>query len=175
LAGFFNQAIRIVYGSNNTVYGNHMANNQIAIDLDGDAANNWFYGNTFKADSLKIAVYAKHDNFWDNGTIGNYWEDYNGTDSNGDGIGDSPYVITGVKWDNDVGGNVSFAADQDNYPLMAPLEIEYDDPGIPQAEPFPTTLLIVSAFAVVAVVVGLGLLVYLKKRKHQIIGEKPVD
>ena len=26
---------------------------------------------------------------WDNGTIGNYWGDYNGTDNNNDGIGDT--------------------------------------------------------------------------------------
>jgi parallel beta-helix repeat protein len=45
-------------------------------------------------------------NYWDNGfpSGGNYWSDYNGTDSNHDGIGGTPYVI-------DV-NNV------DHYPLM---------------------------------------------------------
>lgn len=37
----------------------------------------------------------------------NYWDDYSGSDSNGDGIGDTPY--TGI---ND---------SQDNYPLMGPI------------------------------------------------------
>ena len=151
-------SIRLLIGSNNTLFDNYIT----SIELSEFAVNNTFYGNTFAA-GLEVRFNDAETTSWDNETIGNYWEDYTGTDSNGDGIGDSPYVITGVKWDNDVGGDVSFAADQDNYPLMAPLEIEYDDPGIPQAEPFPTTLLIGSA-AVVAVVC-LVLLVYLKKRR----------
>jgi len=45
-------------------------------------------------------------NRWDNGLVGNYWSDYEGADVNGDGIGDTPYVIN--------------AANQDRYPLMTP-------------------------------------------------------
>jgi Periplasmic copper-binding protein (NosD) len=161
LTGFINEAIRMVFGSNNTVYANYMANNQIAIELD-EAVNNTFYGNTFKADSLKIAVYTKNDNFWDNGTMGNYWDNYNGTDINGDGIGDSPYTIIGYKWDIEAEGFVGFSYVQDNYPLMASLQIEYDNAKIPQTEPFPTTLLFGSVI-VIAVLAGLGLLVYFKK------------
>jgi nitrous oxidase accessory protein NosD len=41
---------------------------------------------------------------WDNGKEGNYWSDYNGTDADGDGIGDTPYVID--------------VLNQDRYPLM---------------------------------------------------------
>ena len=45
---------------------------------------------------------------WDYGypSGGNYWSDYSGIDSNGDGIGDAPYVVD--------------AYNLDNYPLMSP-------------------------------------------------------
>jgi nitrous oxidase accessory protein NosD len=40
---------------------------------------------------------------------GNYWADYNGTDANHDGVGDTPYVID--------------ATNSDNYPLLTPVNI----------------------------------------------------
>jgi len=43
-------------------------------------------------------------NLWDNGHKGNYWSDYNGTDANHDGTGDTPYIID--------------TNNTDNYPLM---------------------------------------------------------
>jgi hypothetical protein len=39
----------------------------------------------------------------------NYWSDYNGIDADGDEIGDTPYVINNEN--------------QDNHPLMEPIEI----------------------------------------------------
>ena len=48
----------------------------------------------------------------------NYWSDYKGTDSNLDGIGDTPYIINE---DN-----------QDDYPLMEPLKLEFFFPGYPK-------------------------------------------
>jgi len=55
-----------------------------------------------------------YDNITGNGSGGNYWSEYNGTDLTGpggtpDGIGDTPYDLA-----PSVAGNV------DQYPLMAP-------------------------------------------------------
>jgi hypothetical protein len=75
----------------------------------------------------------------------NYWSDYNGTDSNGDGMGDTPYVI---------GKN-----NKDRYPLMNP----WFPPPTPEpqpSEPFPTWIVV--AIVIVAVV-GAALLVYFRK------------
>jgi hypothetical protein len=93
---------------------------------------------------------------FDDGKEGNYWSDYVGTDSDGNGKGDTPYLIDSDR--------------KDNYPLMAPFDIfsvSTSDafPGIPpddSSEIFPATIILTSV--IVAAVVGIGGLVYFKKR-----------
>jgi parallel beta-helix repeat protein len=81
-----------------------------------NSSNNFIYHNNFITNLQQ--AYDNGINFWDDGypSGGNYWSDYNGTDnfwgenqdvSGSDGIGDTPYDITGN-------------ADQDHYPLMSP-------------------------------------------------------
>ncbi len=61
----------------------------------GDSTNNnLVYTNEF-AKNGKNAVDDGINNYWDDGTLGNYWDDYNGKDENDDGIGDTPYPISG--------------------------------------------------------------------------------
>src|SRR5450759_1947936 len=74
---------------------------------------------------VQASFYGSYSNNWDNGTIGNYWSDYRGTDSNHDGIGDTPYVID--------------SNNKDNYPFMSPSLIPFTpQPTFPVLSPFPT-------------------------------------
>jgi hypothetical protein len=97
----------IVDSNNNTIIRNNFAN---TVDV-GNGFSNTFFENNFARNKDTLSGKA---NFWDNGSIGNYWSEYNGTDANGDGIGDTQHVIN------------SFA--QDRFPLMNPWdpEIPYD-------------------------------------------------
>ena len=151
-------SIRMLIGSNNTFFDNYITE----LELDEFAANNTFYGNTFAA-GLEVRFNDAETTSWDNGTIGNYWEDYNGTDSNGDGVGDSPYVITGVKWDTNVGGIVSVVCGQDNYPLMVPFENLSASAHLSVLTPFVITIVAIISVTIVAII-GVGLFVYFKKR-----------
>ncbi len=102
--------IFIDYSYNNTICYNQIENNEFGIFIE-DANNNTLYHNNLIGNEQNALNYYGN-NSWDNGypSGGNYWDDYNGTDSNRDGIGDIPYEI-------------SDTIDYDRYPLMYPVEI----------------------------------------------------
>lgn len=93
--------IAVFQSQSNKIIGNNLINNYIGISLQF-SGNTVYHNNFINNDHGAIG----DKNTWDNGAEGNYWSDYNGTDMNGDGIGDTPYIINGKN--------------QDNYPLMAP-------------------------------------------------------
>lgn len=160
-----------LYGINNTISDNHIENgatgifcyyssrenvikNNVIIDnLRGihfynNTINNTIYNNCFVAnDYYENARDAGSNNNWDNGSSGNYWDDYSGADNDNNGIGDNSYDIAGS------------AGSSDNFPLM-----ECPFP-LPQPESFnwlPIIIIIVLSSAVV----GIGLAIYfLKFRK----------
>jgi len=98
------------FSDNNMLSGNTASNNDYGIWLDS-SSNNILYHNNLVDNTNYNAYDSNVNNQWDSGFEGNYWSDYTGTDSNGDGIGDTPYYISG-----DTGV-------QDRYPLMQPYNI----------------------------------------------------
>jgi nitrous oxidase accessory protein len=157
-------AIRFQYSNDNTILQNNITNSGCGTSIYGSnrniISNNNYVNNTFQFSANEDYYLTWGGNRSVNTINENYWSDCNGTDSNGDGIGDSPYVID--------------AYNMDNRPLMKPVaipEFSDEDGGIPEfpdgtgePEPFPTLLIVAAIIAVVAVVTA-GLLVYFKKRK----------
>ena len=80
------------FSSNNTLLNNSVSNNQYGSGIClYHSDNNTIYHNNL-IDNTQNAR-DTGTNQWDAGSGGNYYSDYNGTDNNGDGIGDTPYPI----------------------------------------------------------------------------------
>lgn len=95
--------ILIELSDNISIDGNNVADNFFGIWI-GKSSINTVCHNNFINNTLQAQKYPLGQTFWDNGFEGNYWSDYNGTDVNHDGIGDTSYVID--------------TKNADNYPLM---------------------------------------------------------
>jgi len=93
-------------GSNsNTIQSNDIRNNNAnGVFITSSSSDNSLYLNDF-SNNIDNNARDEGSNNWDDGSQGNYWDDYNDYDHNGDGIGDNPYNIAGS------GGN------KDNYSL----------------------------------------------------------
>ncbi|MBN2154154.1 MAG: right-handed parallel beta-helix repeat-containing protein [Candidatus Lokiarchaeota archaeon] len=86
----------------NVIYRNRI-NESTSIGLaieDASCQNNLMYGNEFHSNALN-ALDEGQGNSWDDGTAGNYWDDYGGKDINDDGIGDTYYNVLGSANAND--------------------------------------------------------------------------
>jgi len=100
-------AISIGYESmHNTVIENNITNNNYGMGF-WESSNNKIFHNNFINNT--VGVFDRETtsiNVWDDDYLsgGNYWNNYNGTDNDNDGIGDTPYVID--------------ENNQDDYPLM---------------------------------------------------------
>ncbi|MFW9993054.1 MAG: NosD domain-containing protein [Candidatus Odinarchaeota archaeon] len=89
---------------NNTLTGNTAYNNSgYGIQLSSLCDYNLVYLNFFINNSNTPQGYDQNlANSWDNGTHGNYWSDYTGTDDIGDdGIGEANYTLAGGQQVND--------------------------------------------------------------------------
>lgn len=76
----------------NRIHDNTIAFTSIAVDFLNDWQGNIFKRNYFKGNQVQISVAGgatANRNVWQ----GNYWDDYQGFDLDGDGIGDTPYEL----------------------------------------------------------------------------------
>ncbi len=176
-------------GANNRIVGNNFQDNYegILINTNQDVwVNNFIYGNNFNHNSENAVVAFIRNppvNFWYNGTVGNYWSDYTGADGNGDGVGDSPYILETTYTDYEQNRNVTVEEGRDNYPAMSPFDITPITVKLPSQtttphtsstetqtsepeaqEPLPIAWIITAI--TVFVMACLGFVVYFKKRKH---------
>jgi hypothetical protein len=127
--------------------------------------NNFFFNSTVESMFIfndYTNTYRLTANFWDNGSVGNYWSDYqskypNASEVDNTGIGNTPNVI-----------------DQDNidhYPLMYPYDIEKNQIALPDrppqadAESDPSTILIVGA-SIITIIGVITILLYYQKRQN---------
>ena len=123
--------------TNNTVTENNITQNANGVSINYNVVNNTFYRNNFVSNIQQ--AYTSYYNFysstptniWDNGKEGNYWSNYNGTDTNNDGIGDQPIaalqqyqqvIISGQTQQNPV------SSDVDHFPLMKPYPTSVSKP-----------------------------------------------
>jgi parallel beta-helix repeat protein len=108
----------------------------IALSAVQTSANNVIYLNHFFDNSINAR--EQGSNQWDDGTVGNYWDDYNYVDRNHDGIGDIPYaIVTGGRDHYPLGmflqppqkpSNPSPADDREDVGLTVTLWVTVVDP-----------------------------------------------
>lgn len=99
--------------NNNMVTRNSIyLSTSFGVNIASGSSNNVFYHNNLNnSQQVEPDSSLMLPNMWDLDGEGNYWSDYNGTDANADGIGDTQYKIDFRNRDND--------------PLMGPFSDYY--------------------------------------------------
>ena len=97
--------ISLIDNRDNIIYSNNFINNTNNV-RSRNSTNIW--------NSTEKISYVYNGKTYEN-YMGNYWDDYYGSDADGDGIGDTAYLID---------------SDKDNYPLMVPWESYFASYGV---------------------------------------------
>jgi len=141
----------LLSGSENSVTKNYLEKNEVGLFFGSNEPgtvplNLTVSHNSFERNVRQLGGCLCQDDYnasepihtWDDGREGNYWSSYDGTDMNGDGIGDTPYVFD--------------PQNQDRYPLMTSLAT----PPTVASFPVYTTVLILIIVTVAVVVLGVA-------------------
>ena len=150
-------------GSNTTVTNNYLAYNKQGlffgfngenelIPSDVHISHNGFVENEVQINGCFCEDYPENEepHSWDDGSEGNYWSDYNGTDADNNGIGDTAYVVD--------------VQNQDRYPLMAnPAQIP--NPTKQATQPLPIHWLTFTAGSALIAIVAFVLVRRFNKQK----------
>jgi parallel beta-helix repeat protein len=146
----------LLSGDSNTITSNYIARNEqgifFGVNTPGDEplnivlTHNSFVDNDVHFSGCFCEGYNTTEavHTWDDGKQGNYWSDYNGTDADGDGVGDTPYVID--------------VQNQDRYPLT---ELAATPPPAPSK--LPTEVLIIAV--ALPIIIVAAVVAYYKRKK----------
>ncbi len=125
--------ISLSYSSNdNLITENNIERSWYGITLE-HVANNMFYQNNFVENIFQVHS-SLSATTWDNGCLGNYWGDYEGSDTNENIIHNKPYVIKTENIDH-----FPLTRKQTNYPSYLPQSIPNSKP-IEQKHPTPQVM-----------------------------------
>lgn len=98
------KGISLYNANENNATGNNILNNFYGVRLFSSSYNS-FFRNSILMNSFQVDLINSYQNYWDDGSKGNYWSDYlemypNASEVDGSGVWDTPYIIDGTNQDN---------------------------------------------------------------------------
>jgi nitrous oxidase accessory protein len=81
----------------NEILANEVLDNDIGIKVWAGTRRNRIEDNFIRGNRQQVFYVGAEDQIWGEGGRGNRWGDYLGWDQDGDGIGDRPYRVNGLK------------------------------------------------------------------------------
>ena len=101
--------VLLIGSSGNWILENSLEINRFGIDIQSSQGNTFYHNNIVSSTLYQVNFVNQLDRastVWDNGTTscssclraGNYWDDYKGTDADGDGIGETNLPADGVDY-----------------------------------------------------------------------------
>ncbi len=82
--------IRLADNNNlNHIIGNTLMNNTVGVEIHASSHNTFYHNNFIQNKVYQVQILGGVSNRWDDGVEGNYWSDYEGLDTDGDGVGDT--------------------------------------------------------------------------------------